>query len=281
MSEPDGVDELVAGGLRVAVTAAGLVAQRVAETRAEQARRAHAASAAEARRLEAQYDAERAAARAQLSLVERDSWWKAAKVDDVADAWQTAQSWRGVDPDVDRAAERIRTEVRDRYGVDVDVPTGIDSARLEQAVSEREAATAARRRAREAGEQLEAAVVVAADSAAELRARGAAGATEQEQEQAGVTDVSRPAVRNPDDLAHQVVAGIRAGAERDIAGRRTELADALSEVGDREAVEARLLADVSDGRPAHEAVTKRPRSAPKTRMVRTPSPRVRQRGIGR
>ena len=91
MSESDGVDEVVGGGIRLAVTAAGLVGERLAQARVQRAREAEAASVQEARRLEARLDAERAGARAQLAQVEREGWWENAGPDDVADAWETAQ----------------------------------------------------------------------------------------------------------------------------------------------------------------------------------------------
>jgi hypothetical protein len=213
--------------------------------------------------------------------VERDGWWKAATVNDVADAWEIAQAWRGVDPDVDQAAERIRNEVRDRYGIYVDElrDGDVDRGALERAVAEREGAAAARQRAREAAEQLEAAVVVAADAAAQERDSEAAQAVEDIVDGRGAAEV--PTARQPSEQSQEVAAAVRGGAERDVTGRRAGLADALSQIDDHEAVEARLLADVSDGRPAREAVTKPPRSAPKARKTRSTAPQVRQRGMGR
>lgn len=312
MSESDGVDEAVGGGIRLAVTAAGLVAERMAQARAERAKAAEAVSVEEARRLEARLGVERATARAQLSQVDRDGWWENADVDDVADAWETAQSWRQLDPMAGRAAERIEREVRDRYGIDVADVGGLDRATLERAAAEREFGAAERRRARQAGEELEAAVVLAtydasapteqeADPAAErtpsewdqkraeLEAAGyspqaaeklASNYVEWEARDAANGSAAAP-VRNPDDLAHQVVAGIRANGDRDVTGRSADLTRALAGVDDHEAVEARLLADVSAGRPAREAVTTSRRKAPRARKERGTASPVRQRGLGR
>jgi len=330
MSESDGVDEAVGGGIRIAVTAAGLVAERMAQARAERAKAAEAVSEKEARRLEARLGVEGATARAQLSQVDRDGWWDNAGVSEVADAWETAQAWRRLDPLAERAAERIEREVRLRYGVDVHDSEGLDPATLERAAVEREAAGVDRRRARQAGEELEAAVLLAAtephavtqeqeappqaprwwtrDPAeygpwSEQVARneklgyssGVAKSlafedldrTAQEpqtsvgaRDAAGI-DTAPEQVGKSDDLAHQVVAGIRVNAERDVTGRRADLAKALGGVGDHEAVEARLLADVSAGRPAWQAVTASAHKSPKARKERgAPSP-VRQRGLGR
>ncbi|GAB4079156.1 hypothetical protein GCM10028783_01040 [Modestobacter muralis] len=80
-------------------------------------------------------------------------------------------------------------------------------------------------------------------------------------------------VRHPDDLAHQVVARIRANGERDATRRRADLSQALSGGDDHEAVEDRLLADVSARRPAREAVTiSRPERPGRVRSA-VPAPR--------
>lgn len=312
MSESDGVDEVVGGGIRVAITAAGLVAEKLAQARVQRARQAEAASVEETRRLEARLEVERATARAQLAQVDRDGWWDNADVGEVADAWETAQTWRQLDPLAARAAERIEREVADRYGVDVRDVDGLDRATLERAVVEREAAGVERRRARQAGEELEAAVLLASTNtaaaeqeadataertpsdwsqkAAEFQVAGysreaaeklAADYLEWEARDAAVGGSANASVRDPDDLAHQVVAGIRANGERDVTGRRADLAKALAGVNDHEAVDARLQADVSAGRPAREAVTMPRQRAPKARTDRGAGVQVRQRGLGR
>jgi hypothetical protein len=239
MSEADGANEFVEGGLRVAVTAAGMLAERAARAREERARQAQAGSVAEARELQARLEAEQAAARAYLARVEQNTWWPQARVEDVAQAWETAQTWRDADPDVARAADRIRREVRDRYGIDVD-DARPDRDALERALVERQRTDEERRRAQGAREELEAAVVLAA---------------------------AEP--------------GMAAGREAD--QQRAELTAALAGVEDHEAVEARLLADVHQGRPAREAVTARPGKVLKASRSRSAGVRAResQRGAGR
>src|SRR5450756_54925 len=88
--EADGIEEALEGGLRVALTAAG---------------RLHV---------------ERMAARAQLAPVTDSAWWDRAGAREITQAYATAKAWSGIDPDAERAVERIRGEVRVRYGVDVD-----------------------------------------------------------------------------------------------------------------------------------------------------------------
>lgn len=122
--EPDGVDETFDGMLRFGLTGAGQMAEVYARHREQQARDARAASEQEARELGARLYAERAAARAQLAPVQRSEWWDQAQPDQVAQAWQTARAWEQHDPDAARAVDRIRHEVQDRHGIDVDELTG-------------------------------------------------------------------------------------------------------------------------------------------------------------
>ncbi len=126
--ESDGVDGAVEGVLRVGLTAAGRVAEVIARAREQAAREARAVSEHEARELAERLTAERSAARAQLAPVHRGDWWDHAQPAAVATAWETARAWQQVDPDAARAADRIRDEVRTRYGVDVDAPGGDPTA---------------------------------------------------------------------------------------------------------------------------------------------------------
>ena len=118
--EPDGINETFESTARVAMTAAGLLAERIARARQQAQHDAQAASEQQARELQTRLDAERGAARASLAPVQRDEWWDNASAEDIGDAWQTANAWRDVDPDADRATGRIRDELRGRYAIDVD-----------------------------------------------------------------------------------------------------------------------------------------------------------------
>src|SRR4051794_39894232 len=116
--EPDGVNEALTGALRVSLTAAAHVAEQFARSREQAAREARAAGQQQTRELHARMDAEHAAARASLAPVAREEWWQRADVDEIARAWETAQAWLELDPDARQAAERIREQLRDRYGID-------------------------------------------------------------------------------------------------------------------------------------------------------------------
>jgi len=177
-----------------------------------------------------------------------------AQPDAVATAWETARAWQRLDPDAARAADRIREEVRTRYGVDVDAP-GRDPAKVRQALEQRGLAQedATDQRSTAAREQVEAARLLAEADRID-RAQDAAA----EPEQAAIQD---------------------AGEDRyDTARRRQELAASLEGAASTEAIQARVLADASQGRPAHEAVTRAPGKAPKARPARKTTGHIRQRG---
>lgn len=68
-----------------------------------------------------------------LAPVQKDQGWEAAQPKDIAQVHALAEAWRDHDPTALAAAERIRTEVRSRYGIDThDVET--DAAYLESGI---------------------------------------------------------------------------------------------------------------------------------------------------
>lgn len=245
MDEPDGINEIFRSAAQAALTAAGLLAERGLRAREQARRDAQAASEKEARELEQRLTAERRAARASLQPVEHDSWWEQATPDDLAAAWETARSWEGIDPDARRTVERMRSELRSRYDIDVD-SLGADPAAVQEALARREETlrTADAERRAAAREDAEATMlVIGADRA--------------------------DADRDPDADDVQ-----RADADvaYDSAERRRDLAASLEGVADDETVEARVVADTCEAAPAKEAVARPPRSAPKARRARGTGP---------
>ncbi|WP_240201457.1 hypothetical protein [Cellulosimicrobium cellulans] len=132
--ESDGIEEAFEGQLRVLVTAAGQVGERIARMREEALRRSQARNEQQARELQSRFEAERRAARAELGNVYRSDWWDRASVDEVAQMYQVARAWAREDPDAVRAEQQMRTEMRTRYGLD---PDGL----AERAQAERDART--------------------------------------------------------------------------------------------------------------------------------------------
>lgn len=213
----DGVDEVLEGTLRVALTAAGRLAEMAAREREQTARAARSASENEARQLQARLDAERSAARAQLAPVRQDGWWDKARTEDVAVAWQTAVTWQRLDPEAADAVTVIRQQVKDRFDVDVD--TIRPDARSVQATLEEHGRAPAPRRGQDSAEQATAVAVLAADD------RGKAG---EPSTTTGTWDTLQ---------------------------RRADLGRRVSKLADPEVAEARVLADTHQATPPTAATT--------------------------
>lgn len=121
--ESDGVLEEAGGQMRIALMAATQMAEKFSRLREELARRAQAQTEQETRELRVRFEADRNAARAAVAPTARPEWWNTATVQDVAEMYQTARAWEPVDENLAAAAQHMRDEVRDRYGVDVDGDT--------------------------------------------------------------------------------------------------------------------------------------------------------------
>jgi hypothetical protein len=236
--EPDGINEALSGTLRVALTVAGQVAERMARAREQAARDARAASEHEARELQARLDAERAAARAALAPLTREEWWRHAAPNDIAQAWETAQAWRDLDPVAQQASERIHTEVHARYQLDTR-DLRADLAAVRAALAAREGAAAQRSRSDE--EETETVALLA-------------GANRLDVAQDADRQDNRSAGGDADHLTE--------------AASREDLARGLQGVADAETVEARVVAATNQARPAVEAVTAPPARAPRARPSR-------------
>ncbi len=127
MSESDGLDEVVETLLRTGLTAAGRIGEELARAREKSAREAAAAEDQKGRELMARLEGERAAARAQLAPALDARWWETARAEDVVRVHQTATAWKSQDPMARSAADAIREQVQQRYGIDVEaLGTGAD-----------------------------------------------------------------------------------------------------------------------------------------------------------
>lgn len=247
MSESDGIDDAVAGGLRAGLMAAARIGEQLARMREQQQRSIQQAEEVRARELQDRFNASQAAARAQLDPVSRDEWWDKANPDMIERAHETAEAWKDYDPVAAEHAGTIRNQVKDRYGIDVDNPGATEqdiSAAVTQAQEARQQAEAERSNASAArgDEMLVGAAVVGANREDRARANNAA----------------EPDYDSPE--------------------RRQQLAKSLENHPDREAVTARLMADKHQGKPASAAVSSTP-SAGKTAKMKSPDQgRVIERG---
>ena len=141
--QADGVLEEAEGNIRQQLMAAAQLARSAVQARQDAAQRATRRDLEEARQLQAQLDAQRVAARAELAPVHNASWWDQAQTRDVARAYETAVTFRDEDQAARDAESRIRHELRDRYDVEV-LETGADPAVVRTTLVDRDAQRAER-----------------------------------------------------------------------------------------------------------------------------------------
>lgn len=270
MTDSDGVEEAFEGQLRMAVTSAARYAEQMERAREDARRRAAQRSEQESGELTSRLEAERVAARAAYQPTQSQQWWEQADAERIGAAYQSARAWSSEDAEAARAAAHMRDEISRRYGVDVD---GQDAQQVRDRIAEREAQT------RQQAERAEAAMHITEATAAEV----------EEQRH-------REAAEFEPDLADRAAAHERAQQEADRAGsaqaaaevsydsaerREADAARLRSQGIDERSVDARMRADVSQGRPAHEAV-EHARRAPKKAAARGTSQPQRQRsGLSR
>ena len=270
MSESnDGLDEALEGQLRVLVTAAGQVAERLARSRESQLRQAEAGSEQEARELQSRLEAENQVARAQVGAVHRSEWWDTATPEQIGDTYQVTRAWANEDPELARAEQRMREELRTRYGVDV-ASVNADPGAVQEAIAraeQRRAQAGAERRGAGADRAEAQRLMVEADTADRLAERAALAGDEPElQERQAQVESARAA----------------AGPLYDSAERRTSTAGELESKGiDSEVVATRMRADVSQAKPATEATRGTGGKAPKARKSRGHGAQVQRTGLER
>lgn len=278
--ESDGIEEAIEGQVRIAITAAGRVGEMIARAREEAARRAAAASDREARELTSRFEAEKQTARVELASVYRSDWWDKATPEQIGGAYTTARAWSGEDVEAVRAEQRIRGELRTRYGVDADNAGG-DPAAVREAIerADRQRHDADEQRRKAAAEEVEAAALLrhaeAVDRDAEERraeAERAPDVDEHERLQAAAADAEGRAAAARGEAAPRY----------DSAERREATARDLEQRGvSQEAIAAKMRADVSQAMPATEAVKSKPGRATKARPGRARSTKVQRTEMGR
>jgi hypothetical protein len=143
VDESDGIGEHFDSQLRVAMTVAAQYGQQIARLREQWSRAREARALDEHKALALRFEGERAAARAQLALVDQPGWWDQAQPRDVAEVYETAVIWRDYDEAAEPAIETIRENLHDRYDVNLDDlqadPNAVATA-LAEADAERSAA---------------------------------------------------------------------------------------------------------------------------------------------
>ncbi|MCY0905751.1 hypothetical protein [Arthrobacter sp. H14-L1] len=199
MSESDGMDDVLDGGLRQSLLIASRIAEILAHRRQESQRQQEHQDVQAAHEAQARLAAERSAAHAALAPVEKDQWWDKAQPHDIATAHAVATSWKDNDPTALAASERIRQEVLTRYGIDTH-DVGADAAYLEsgiQTITTEKARLDELARSQEetrkaAAEHEKAMGLLAAARAEELRAQATKLAPEMERHQVPVEYLANP-----------------------------------------------------------------------------------------
>lgn len=195
-----------------------------------------------------------------------------------------------VDPEAVRAEQRIVEEVRSRYGVDLTVQA-TDPAVVRDALDQAEQARADAGRQAGAGQEdtLEGAQLLAEADAVDRLAEVQQTAQEPDERtptEPGEVDHSRasqPTGTGVDATPEEATAvQEEAGVAYDSADRRAEMADQLDGVADQATVEARVLADTSQARPATDATRTATGRSPKARKGRKTTTKQSQRsGLNR
>lgn len=261
MSEHDAADHVedeVSGAMRTAVAAGAYGGVQMARARQERARRAQEEGAAAARLDAQRVEAMWQESRSELMPVMDDAWWERATPEEIGQAYRTVTAWEGRDEAAPFAA-RMRDEVRSRYGVDLEQVRPDDTTReLNLRDGDGQYSEAAKDRAEAHRLMMQA----NREEAAEQEAGNSGDSSEAEQHK----DTGHAAAEHGKDLY-------------DSAERREDFAQDLSHRGvPAETVEARISADVGQGRPSSEAARGSTKGAPTARRTRHPQQRERQRG---
>ncbi|MEO5994833.1 MAG: hypothetical protein ABIP92_14965 [Arthrobacter sp.] len=209
MSESDGMDELLDGGMRQSLMIASRIAETLARRRQESQRQQEHQDAQAAHEAQARLTADRSTARAALAQVDKDQWWDKAQPHDIATAHAIAEGWKDHDPIALAASEKIRQEVFTRYGIDTR-GAGKDSGYLESDIqnaatdkARQDALERSQEETRTAATEHEKAMgLLAAARAEELRAQAATLAPEMERHQVPAEYLANPELAQALQTAH-------------------------------------------------------------------------------
>jgi hypothetical protein len=275
--ESDGIGDEFDGQMRVALTVATQMAERFARLREGLARNAQARTEQQTKELQARFDAERNAARASLAPVQQQEWWNTAGVDDIATAYETAEAWRPVDPDIARTSDRMREELRGRYGIDannLDADPAAVRVALERAQQDR--STAAESRGESGKDYAEAASLLTVADQLDRKAEE----RDRDQERTENTNDEPTDGLSRDELTGRAdVTRDDAANAYDSAGRRVSFAANMEQSGvDPQLQKVRLVADRENGTHASAAVATKPGKQAKARNNNKAAGLQRERG---
>lgn len=217
--ESDGISEVFDDALRFGLTAAGRAAETRIRAREQQLRDAQAQGEQAERELRSRLDGERAAARAELSPIYHEQWWEHAPPEQIARAWRPPANGASLTPTSS-------------------APPGTSAASSATAIID--------------VDQLPAADVALEEDAEPRRAQAA-----REQATALLTRAER--VDRTDEPNRTLEARDTSEPPYDSPRRRELLAQKLTAAGiEPDAIQARMLADISQAHPPQQAVADTP-----------------------
>lgn len=231
--------------IRVTMVAAGLAASRLAREFAERQQLRRGEAELERAQSDARWQAERAAAQSQVRAADA-AWLQTTSPEEAAKTWSTAHAWAEVDPAFRGDAERIRTGIEQRWGVNVTVS---DTEASLRAAAERERTYARQEDSARVVDEVAAGGILA-DTPAEL---------------AALEDADRH-VSNIDD--HEAAASSLDASAYDSQVRRDQLVDRATAAGvDPETAQGRGRAANANAEPVKNATrsAKAPKKAARRR----------------
>ena len=167
-NESDGIEEALESSVRMAVMVGARVGSEIARARDEQLREQRRLDERAAAQLAQRFEAKKQTALAELSQVHRPDWWDRAHLDgkaaQIGQTYATARAWAPEAEEAARAERRMREELRERYGIDLDhtdprtVTAEVEAWR--QRLEEQRRQEADRQRTTETGERAEAALLL-------------------------------------------------------------------------------------------------------------------------
>lgn len=138
MVDTDGIEESLEGVARVAITAGARLGEQLSQAIAQRARELEARAATEARDLRDRFEAERAAAIVEVKQVHSAEFWNQNDPHRIGQTFATARAWSDFEPEARNAEDRMKTELRERYGIDTDALEG-DPTMVQEWVAQLEA----------------------------------------------------------------------------------------------------------------------------------------------
>ncbi len=301
--ESDGIEEALAGVVRLTVTAGARLGSELARAREARLRELRRTDEREASRLADRFEAEKRVTAAELAQVHQADWWECADPARIGQTYATARAWAPAAPEAAHAERKMREEVLARYGVDIDrIDPRSVNAEVEgwrQRLEEQRRHDADRQRTTETAERAEASTLL--DQAAREDRRGDASRDDQRAEatvgnpwldldQRRDGEAEELQVRAAEDrgsASDSETRGEQAAAKAnqvyDSAERRAADARAMEARGvNPEVAQSRMRADTGRAQPATLATAQAGRSrAPKARKTVSRGAQAERAGVER